>query len=110
MHPGDDGPQLARAELADGCPRPHTLQVQHLRVPHRADAGEVALVEQRRPDVPVRAAQQVGDGDLGVPVGAEQVGAEMSDEAAFVGRADEVDHPELGADRRGRYRPGRIGP
>ena len=44
-----------------------------------ADAGQVALVEERVAQRPVGLAGQVGQRDLLVPVGAEQVGAEVAD-------------------------------
>jgi hypothetical protein len=48
-----------------------------------ADAGEVALVEQRFADGYVGRGREPAYRLLGVPVGAEEVGAEVTDQVAF---------------------------
>ena len=78
-------------------PRVDALQEQRLAGPHRADAGEVALVEQGGADAgPV----QVGDGLLLVEVGAEDVRAEVADQGALLAGADEVEHAQPQPGRR----------
>src|SRR5690606_35875950 len=76
--------EVVVAQLIDGTPRVDALDPEALTGPHRADPGEIALVEQARADESVDAAEvpdaQMADGHLEVPVSTEDVGAEVSDE------------------------------
>ena len=92
--PRDHAVQRVRAEGGSVRPRVDALQEQRLTGPHRADAGEVALVEQGRAD----RAGEIGDGLLLVEAGTEDVRAEVADEGALLAGADEVEHaqPEPG--------------
>src|SRR5699024_6965696 len=96
---GDDGGVLAvgvqhsschphqAAEVAyvsDGYARVHAADEADLAAVDVPDAGEIALVQQRQPDWPVRIAGQPRHGTIGVPVAAEEVRPEVADEVVFV--------------------------
>jgi hypothetical protein len=97
----DDRDQLVRVRhLAGRRPGRDAADEEGLGHVERADAGEVALVQQRLAD---RAA---GDGEQppprlgGVPGLAEDVGPEVADERVLAVGAHQVEHPELVPDRR----------
>jgi hypothetical protein len=71
---------------------------QRLGVVQRPDAGQQPLVEQCLADGSLRVAPKVGQGGGQIPVGTEQIRAEMPDERAFVRRGHEIQHAEAGAD------------
>src|SRR5215207_10889120 len=83
-----------RAEIPDVIhpgPRRDAAQEAQLGLVDVADAGEVALVEQRLTDLAVQPGHQPS-GCLGrIPVGAEKVGAEMPDELVLAGPRYDVD-------------------
>src|SRR4051812_2247744 len=64
-----------------------------------ADAGEVALVEQSLDDRPLGTGAQSSNGFVERPVGAEDVGTEMADDAALLLAADDLHRSESEADR-----------
>src|SRR5690606_31811888 len=76
-------------ELSDGQPRGDAEQEAELALVHVADAGEVALVQQGLADRAVRVLEEVGQRQVRVPVGAEEVGAEVADGPVLVGGAQE---------------------
>ena len=63
-----------------------------------ADAGEVALVEQRLAERAVGVGRQPADGLVLVPVGAEQVGPEVADDLVLVLAQHQLDDAELEPD------------
>ena len=73
-------------DVADGRQRVHAAEEADLGLVDVADAGEVALLEQRVADRGVRVGPQVRQGHVGVPVGAEQVGSEVADQVVLLGR------------------------
>jgi hypothetical protein len=99
--------------LADRPPRAHPAQEKRLALVEVADAGEVALVEQGVGDLPVGSLPQAADGFIGVPAGAEQVGAEMVDERALPVGRHEVKFVQVIADgdglRRVQHHPDQVG-
>jgi len=86
-------------DLGDRRPRRDAAQEADLRLVEVADAREVALVEQRRRDRAVGIGGQAAHGLVGVPVRAEQVGAEVSDKVVLMSGRDEGDVVEVEADR-----------
>ena len=92
-----------RVEVGGRGPRVDAFEEEGLRGVEGADAGEVALVEQGGADRH-RAGVQPAGGLTGVPVGAEDVGAEVADQAGLVGRSRRR-AGRRGAGRR-RSRPG----
>ena len=58
-----------------------------------ADAGEVALVEQGDEDRHLGWREQAAAGLVGIPVGAEQVGAEVADRLLLVARGSTSTRP-----------------
>ena len=98
LDPVQERGELSIAQLRHRPPRVDALDPQTLAGPHRPDPGEVALVEQARRDEVVSAAQpsgaQVGDRAIAVPVLAEDIGAEVSDEGGLVVGADQVEPAE----------------
>ena len=75
-----------RRTVADRRPRIDAADEQHLGLVQVADAGQVALIEQRLADrrIGLRA-QPARRAAAGVPVRAEQVGAEVADQLGLVG-------------------------
>ncbi len=61
---------------------------------HVADAGQVGLVEERLADGRLGLAVQVGQRALLVPVGAEEVGAEVADDLVLVVAGDQLHDAE----------------
>ena len=94
----DDGGEVGYV----GHRRPWRDAAQEQRLGHveGADAGEVALVEQRLSDRAFRRRAQPANRVVRVPVGPEQVRPEVPDNPAFVRGGDEVQHPQLVPDRR----------
>ena len=76
--------------LADRRPRVEALEEQDLGLVHVADPGQQALVEQRLADGALRVAAQVRHRLLRVPVGPEDVRAEVADELVLPGAGDEA--------------------
>ena len=77
---------------------------------HVADPGQAGLVEQRLVDGAVRVGEQPAERLVLVPVGAEQVGAEVADDVVLAVAGEQLDDAEREADRRAgrrwRARPG----
>jgi hypothetical protein len=92
---GADQPLRGRDELAqvgdvrDARPRIDPLDEQRLGLVEVADAGQVALIEQRLADRDVRLRVEPAQHLVDVPVGAEQVRAEVTDELVLVRRHDD---------------------
>src|SRR3954447_26237859 len=78
----DESPRIRDA--VDAGPRVHPLDEQDLGLVEAADAGEVALVEDGLADRPLGLAQQIPDRQLGIPIGAEEIGAEVTDQVNFL--------------------------
>jgi hypothetical protein len=75
--------------LADAAPGADTPEEQHLGEKQIAHPGQVSLVEQCLADLPVRVGPEPPHRLGRVPVGTEQVGAEVADDASLVlGRHD----------------------
>ena len=87
------------ATCVDRGLRVHTADEAQLGGVHVADAGEVALVEQRVAQRAVRLGQQAAYGLVGVPVGAEQVRAEVTDGRLLGVALEELDDAEREAHR-----------
>lgn len=87
-------------EGADGDPGGDPEQEAELALVDIADTGEIALVQEGLAEGTGGVAQEVGEGPVGVPVRAEQVGAEVADGVVFVGGADQLQYGEAIADGR----------
>ena len=86
-------------DLANRAPWANPAKEQRLGLVDVADAGQVALVEQRLADGLARIGGQPADRLGCVPVRAEQIRAEVADGARFLTRAEDFDDAELAADR-----------
>jgi len=96
---GDDGSDLLAGEVEGGQPRVDALDEEALCGIHRADTGEIALVEQSLADRDPTG----GDprrGDFRVPIRAKNIGTKVADEIALSIRGDEVEHPQPQAEGR----------
>ena len=82
---GDDADRRARVVAGEEA---------QLGAVDRADPGEVALVEQCLAERARGVGGQPSDGLLLVPVGAEQVGAEVADDVVLAFAGEELDDPE----------------
>ena len=94
----------------------HAADEQRLDLVEVADAGQVALVDQRDADLLVGVLAQPAQRLVEVPVGAEDVGPEVADEPVLLGGGHDVDVVQPvadalpvvgGQDQRGRRRPAR---
>ena len=97
--PGDREPEQAvgqvderrQVDLAHRRPRRAPAQEAQLVGPEVADAGQVALVEQRRGERAARVGRQPPHRLGGVPAGAEQVGPEVADDVVLAVGAQQLD-------------------
>ena len=101
VRPSDDRGDVAH--FADGCPRRDAGQEERLRLVEVADAGEVALLEQRGTDLARRVGGQASYRFGLVPAAvevrrSEQVGAEMPDDGRLLCGAEQLDDRQPVAD------------
>ena len=78
-------------DIADGTPRPDAAQEQRLGLVHVADAGKIALVEQRVGNRSIRRRGQIRNRARCIPIRTEEIGPEMVDKRVLVGGRDERD-------------------
>ena len=99
--PVDERLGLMGAEVGSVPPGVETFGEERLARPERADPRQDSLVEERRGEgPPVVLAQEPGRHLGGIPVLAEDVGAEVPDEAVLVAGPDEVDLAQREPERR----------
>jgi hypothetical protein len=97
VDPGDQVVDLVRCEVACSSPGEDPLDEESLARPVGADSCQGALVEEGVADKPF-VCREVGCRPGRVPVGAEDVRAQMADEGVFLSRGDEVEHAEAKPD------------
>ena len=83
-----------RLDVGDRAPGADAAQEQRLGPVNRAEAGQVALVQQGLADGPVRAGLQPPYRLGRIPAGTEQVGTEMAHYAFLVVTRQDLDHAE----------------
>ena len=91
-------------DVGDAGPRVDAADEQGLDLVEVADAGQVALVEDRDADLLVGVLPEPAQRLVEVPVGAEDVGPEVADQPVLVGRRDDLDVVQPVADAFARRR------
>jgi len=92
-------PSRGIAGLGHRGPRVDTAKEAQLGAVHVADPRHHPLVEQRHPDGAVGVAGQIDRRRRGIPIRAEQVGAEMIDRLVLVRTRQHLENAEVETDR-----------
>ena len=79
-------------DLAHRRPRMKPLEEEDFSAVERPDTGQVALIQQRLPDCPIRFSRNPADHLGQIPVWAKQIGTEMADNLRLVRGGNQLHH------------------